>query len=168
MAKGKKALVIYGAGHLGVYSGYDNIRALIDRDHPGALFPVSPYVGYGQTDCAARFERHIKNWPVPGLATPIRGTSLEKDIWRKGCNAFPQGQLSDEAFERSGRNNLGLTSDALLYLGPRASLSYGPHDLDIYMDADYRAEMDRRALLRDGEHLNGYRFGQRSVPRPFW
>lgn len=155
LAKGKKALVIYGTGHLGIYPGYENIRALLDKDHPGALFTVSPYVGYGQKDCAARFERHILNWPAPSLVSPIRGSALEKDIFRKGCNAFPQGNIPDAGFEMSGRNNLGLTSDALLYLGPRASLLKGPSAPDIYLDTEYRAEMDRRMVLRTGEHLTG-------------
>ena len=173
LAKGKKALVIYGAGHFGIYPAYDNLRVLVEKDHPGALFIVSPYVGYAQKDCAARFAGHIKSWTAPMLATPIRGSSLEQDIWGPGCNAFARPDsapkpLSDEQYANSGRNNLGLTSDGLLYLGPREGLLNGPHDLDIYMDSEYRAEMDRRMVLRTGEHLTGYRFGQRSVLRPFW
>jgi len=169
LAKSKKALVIYGVGHLGIYQGYENIRALLDKDHPGAVFTVSPYVGYGQKDCAVRFERHIRKWPVPSLVSPIRGSTLEKDIFRKGCNAFPQGNIPDAGFEMSGRNNLGLTSDALLYLGPRASLLKGPGDPDIYLDAEYRAEMDRRMVLRTGEHLKGSGpAGNPSVPKPFF
>jgi len=171
LAKGKKALVIYGAGHMGVYP-VPNLRKLVDEGHPGAFFIVTPYVGYAQKECAVRFEKHIKGWPTPTLVTPIRGSSLEKDIWRPGCNAFARADadrpLSDEQYAITGRNNLGLTSDGLLYLGPRKSLTFGPHDLDIYMDSEYRAEMDRRMVLRTGEHLTGYRFGQRSVPRPFW
>ena len=121
LAKGKKALVIYGAAHLGVYPGYENIRALMDKDHPGALFTVSPYIGYGQKGCAARFERHIHKWPAPSLVSPIRGSALEKDIFRKGCNAFPKPKDGNDAdFASSGPNNLGLNSDALLYLRVRA------------------------------------------------
>jgi hypothetical protein len=169
LAMGKKALMIYGVGHFGIYPGYDNIRALLDKDHPGALFTVSPYVGYGQKDCAARFERHIRKWPVPSLVSPIRGSTLEKDIFRKSCNAFPQGNIPDAGFEMSGRNNLGLNSDALLYLGPRAGLLKGPADPDIYLDAEYRAEMDRRMVLRTGQHLNGSGpSGNPSVPMTFF
>jgi hypothetical protein len=169
LAKGKKALMIYGVGHFGIYPDYENIRALMDKDHPGALFTVSPYVGYGQKDCAARFERHIRKWPVPSLVSPIRGTALEKVIFLKGCNAFAQADIPDAAFEMSGRNNLGLNSDALLYLGPRAGLLKGPNDPDIYLDSEYRAEMDRRMVLRTGQHLTGSGpSGNPSVPRPFF
>jgi hypothetical protein len=168
LAKGKKALVIYGTAHFGLYPDYENIRALLDKDHPGALFTISPYTGYGQKGCAVRFERHIKGWPTPSLVFPIRGTALEKDIFRKGCNAFPQGNIPDAAFEMSGRNNLGLTSDALLYLGPRASLLKGPSDPDIYLDSAYRAEIDRRMVLRSGEHLTSSPAGNPAVSKPFF
>lgn len=169
LAKGKKALVIYGTAHLGLYPDYENIRALLDKDHPGALFTVTPYVGYGQKDCAVRFERHIRKWPVPALVSPIRGTALEKDIFRKGCNAFVQADTPDAAFEMSGRNNLGLNNDALLYLGPRASLLKGPSDPDIYLDSAYRDEIDRRMVLRSGEHLKGSGpAGNPAVLKPFF
>ena len=135
LAKNKKALIIYGGGHFGLYPGLPNLRNMLDAGDPGALFVISAYVGYAQKDCAARFERHMKDWAAPSLATPIRGSTLEADIWRPGCN--PQTRppdMKDEMFETSGRNYLGLTSDALLYLGPRKSLVYGPRALDIILD----------------------------------
>lgn len=167
LAKSKKALLIYGAGHFGIYPD-PNLRSLLDAGHPGALFVVSPYVGYAQKDCAARFERHIKDWAVPSLVEPIKGSVLEADIWRPGCNAFTQPpKLADDLFETSGRNNLGLTSDALLYLGPRTSLVYGPRALDIILDLDYRAEINRRMVLRTGDPL-GPPNTARNVPQPFF
>jgi hypothetical protein len=166
LAKDKKALVIYGAGHLGIYPDYGNIRARLDKDHPGALFVVSPYVGYGQKDCAARFEKHIKNWPVPSLVKPIRGSALEGDIF---CKGSPPAGITQAAFEAAGRNNSGLTSDALLYLGPRKSMTFSPTDPDIYLDLEYRAELDRRMRLRTGPGMSPPDIGRNSVsPRPFW
>lgn len=168
LAKNKKALMIYGTGHFGIYPDFPNLRSLLDSSHPGALFVVSPYTGYAQADCAARFEPHIKGWTAPSLVGPIKGSTLEADIWRKGCNAFTKPpKLKDEAFETSGRNNLGLTSDALLYLGPRKSLVFGPRALDIILDLDYRAEMNRRMILRTGQPL-GPPNTARNVPQPFF
>ena len=101
------------------------------------------------------------------LVGPIKGSALEADIWRKGCNAFIKPpELKDEMFETSGRNNLGLTSDALLYLGPRKSLVFGPRALDIILDQQYRAEMNRRMILRTGQPL-GAPNTARNVPQPF-
>ena len=170
LAKNKKALVIYGAGHLGLYPGYENLRARLDTSNPGALFVVTPYVGYGQKDCAARFERHIKNWPVPSLAYPVRKSSLERDIFRPGCNAFVRPpKVTNSQYETSARNNLGLNSDALLYLGPRKSLMSGPQVTDIYLDADFRAEIDRRMRLRTGDGLSQSGPSENpALTRPFW
>ena len=168
LAKNKKALVIYGAGHMGIYTPDPTLRMLIDAKHPGALFVVTPYVGYAQKDCAARFERHIKGWPTPSLVTPIKGSSLEKDVWRKGCNAFARPKdLPEDKFEVSARNNLGLNSDALLYLGPRKRLVTGPRDPDIILDLDYRAEMDRRMILRTGKPMGSPNTAN-NVPQPFF
>jgi hypothetical protein len=140
---------------------------LIDAKFPGALFVVTPYVGYAQKDCAARFERHIKDWPTPSLVGPIRGSVLEKDIWGEGCGAFakPDG-LPQAKFDASNRANLGLTSDALLYLGPRKSLVTGPRDLDIILDLQFRAEINRRVLLRTGKEM-GAPDTAGNVPKPF-
>ena len=137
--------------------------------HAPAAGPRLPRpVGYAQKECAARFERHIKGWPTPSLVTPIRGSTLEKDIWRKGCNAFGKPkELPDAAFNNSGPNNLGLNSDALLYLGPRKELVTGPRDLDIILDLEYRAEMDRRMVLRTGQPM-GPPNTARNVPQPFF
>jgi hypothetical protein len=168
LAKNKKALLIYGTGHFGIYPDFHNLRAILDEQHPGALFVVSPYTGYVQKDCATRFERHIKDWPIPALVGPIKASTLEADVWRKDCNAFArQPSLKDEAYEASGRNNLGLNSDAILYLGPRKSLLYGPRDLDIILDLDYRAEMNRRMVLRTGQPL-GPPNTARNMPQPFF
>jgi len=168
LAKGKKALLIYGTGHFGRYPDPPNLRALMDRAHPGALFTVTPYVGYAQKDCAARFERHIKGWPTPSLVTPIRGSTLEKDVWRKGCNAYAKPkEQADEIFNNSGPNNLGLNLDALLYLGPRKEMVFGPRDPDILLDTDYRAEMNRRMILGTGEPM-GPPNTARNVPQPFF
>ena len=74
ISKGKKALVIYGIGHLGVYPGGvspvgppdlvarrpPNIRDRFDRKHPGALYVVFPYVGYTTKTCADQAEKQIR------------------------------------------------------------------------------------------------------------
>jgi hypothetical protein len=100
--------------------------------------------------------------------TPIRGSSLEKDIWRKGCNAFSKSKdISDALFDSSGPNNAGLNSDALLYLGPRKDLIYGPRDPDILLDTDYRAEINRRMILRTGKPL-GPPNTARNMPEPLF
>ena len=163
LANRKKALLIYGVGHFGLYP-IPTLRMLLDKTDPGALFVIAPYVGYAQKDCAARFERHITGWKAPSLAWPIRGSALEADIWTKGCDAF--ANIPEERFENATRNNVGLTADALLYLGPRASLLRDGTDPDALMDLDYRAELARRYELRTGEPLPPPNVS-RQVSQPF-
>jgi hypothetical protein len=171
LEKNKKALVIYGAGHLldePSRGGEPSIRMLIDAKYPGALFTATPYVGYFGKACAAGFERHINGWPIPSLVTPIRGSSLENDIWHKGCGPFAKpNDLPQDTFDEMNRKTLGLFSDALLYLGPRKSLVTGPRDLDIILDLEFRAEINRRMRLRTGKPL-GPPNTANNVPQPFF
>jgi hypothetical protein len=46
-------------------------------------------------------------------------------------------------------------------------VGYGPRALDIILDLDYRAEMNRRMILRTGEPL-GPPNTARNVPQPFF
>lgn len=59
-------------------------------------------------------------------------------------------------------------TDALLYLGPRDRLTQSPRDPDIYLDLDFRAEIERRNQLQAGKPLGGSTTRQNPVaPRPF-
>jgi hypothetical protein len=171
LAKGKKALVIYGSGHLldeRSRGGEPSMRMLLDAKAPSALFTVTPYIGYFEKACEDRFDRHIKNWPIPAIVTPIRGSSLESDMWRKGCSPFPKpSDLPQATFDEMNRKTLGLFSDALLYLGPRKTLLNGPRDLDIILDVDFREEINRRELLRTGRPLAPPNTAD-NVPKPFF
>ena len=42
----------------------------------------------------------------------------------------------------------GMNGDALLYLGPAATLTRTPDEPSIYLDAAYRAEINRRNQIR--------------------
>ena len=42
----------------------------------------------------------------------------------------------------------GINGDALLYLGPAATLTRTPDEPSIYLDAAYRAEINRRNQIR--------------------
>jgi len=163
LGKNKKALVIYGAAHLGVYPGgmalfpdlrHPNLRARLDAAHPGALYVVSPYIGYTTAICTQAFEKRLKDISAPSLIAPIQGSSLKEDLLRPGCAPFSKSpDQSQEEFETGIANFSGLNSDALLYLGPRNLFLTSPNVPDTYLDMEYRAEMDRRMRLRLGNGL---------------
>jgi hypothetical protein len=48
---------------------------MVQAGHPGALFAMMPYMGYFTKACAARLEKHIKDWVASSL------TSEPCSIW---------------------------------------------------------------------------------------
>jgi hypothetical protein len=172
LSKGKKALIIYGTGHFAV-SPDNDLGALIERQHPQALFVVMPYAGYFEKSCAVQFERNVRNWPMPALISPIRGSSLESRILPRGCNTStpapnptPDQQKQQDA---ENRNEVALDADALLYLGPRDQLKRGPGMPDMYLDLDFRAEMERRSQIIMGRPISGFTADKSpAVSRPWW
>ena len=157
LAKNKKALVIYGADHLrlGAYADKDNLRALIERSHPSVWFIVAPYGGYMTEACTTRFEKHIKGWPTPALVGPIRGSTLEEDIYQPGCGLYPRPiPATEDQYNALMRDYYLQMGDALLYLGPRNRQVFSLQDPDIYLDLDYRAELERRGRIRGGDTLS--------------
>ena len=174
LGKGKKALVIYGIDHLGVYPGGvspvgppdlvarrpPNIRDRFDRKHPGALYVVFPYMGYTTKACADQAERQIKEVSHPALISHVRGSSLDATLLKPDCTPLTRiPEWTQDQFNIERLNYAGLNSDAYLYLGPRTSLTFSPNVPDIYLDPDFRAEVDRRLRLRAG-------FGLKPIPDP--
>jgi hypothetical protein len=164
--KNKKSLVIYGTAHFGVYSGgifpgdppqhrVANIRYLLDSRHPGAVYYVHPYVGYTTPDCADGFEKHLGAISAPALIYPIRGTSLDDDVKRPGCTPLAKpAEVTQERWNAFIPSFNGEASDAFLYLGPRKSLTASPSVPDLYLDLEFRNEIDRRSKVRTGNGLN--------------
>ena len=161
LAKHRKALVIYGDLH---FHGDNSLRALVEKEHPSTFFLVTLYTGYVSKSCTATFERGAQRWPVPGLAFPVRGTVLEHEMHRPGCDVVPrnswlftgpnQSEAKKEKTVNENEDRLsGAASDAILFLGPAASLTKSPDDPTLYLDPDRRKEIDRRVQIMTGSHL---------------
>ena len=160
LAPGKKALVIYGGLHF-----YNNIglRKLVEQKYPTAFFVVALYMGYAAKSCTANFEQIVLNWQVPALATPIRGTSLETRLYHSDCDVEPRTSLplapsmSEAQKTQMGdaleRMLSGVDADALLFLGRAETLTRTPMEPSIYLDLDYRREIERRHKIASGESL---------------
>jgi hypothetical protein len=157
---GKKAIVIYGGLHL--YNNF-GLRKLVEGKYPNAFFVVALYTGYAAKSCTANFEQNIFDWQVPALATPIRGTSLESKLYRSDCDVEPRASLPlgpsvseaqkaqlSEALERMLS---GVDGDALLFLGKAETLTRTPMEPSIYLDLNYRREIERRQKIAFGESI---------------
>lgn len=169
LAKNKKALVIYGGGHLGTEP--EDLRAIVEIRHPHTFFVVIPYSGYAEKSCSAKFEKNTRNWPVPALITPIKGSSLEHKVGLLGCNIFPPppNPTPEQQKQIDSTNRNMLDADALLYLGRRNQLKRGPFMFDMYLDLDFRAEMERRNQIIAGKAITSFAPDNNpSLNRPWW
>jgi hypothetical protein len=74
LAKGEKALVIYGLGHIGGGTNSNSLQGLLQAAHPGAMFAILPYAPPLQyPGCAPLLPQVTAIWPKAALAT--RSTS---------------------------------------------------------------------------------------------
>jgi hypothetical protein len=157
LARNKRALIIYGDGHFYAHDAHHPFLTLVEQKHPNALFIVEMYTGYVTKSCTADFEHTIESWPTPALATPVSGSSLAARLYRQGCDAadkslfrFPPSMTEAQKSKATAdieRIASGVRGDALLFLGKAASLTQSPYEPSIYLDPDYRWEMNRRVGL---------------------
>ena len=173
LKKHQKALLIIGSAHLGrMESGSGVIPAplvaKLNKGYPNALTVVSPFTGYIEPGCNARFVGWAKDWPVPAIVWPIDGTSLKSELQLPGCSYISPEQVERiknvaqagprpgqggpklyaspaEIIAAANRQKSGVNSDAILYLGPPDTLTESPWEPSIYLDLDYFKETNRRA-----------------------
>lgn len=200
LEKHRKALVIYGTGHFGERAesleqtqrwseamnkklGIEGplqfgLQTLVEKKFPNAFFVVMPYDGFLDPACAKTFEKNKQPWPVPALASPVRGSALEAELQIPACRVVPlptgapPPDLTEaearQMADKSDRHDKGLTSDALLYLGPAERLTRTPINPQMYMDQDYRDEVSRHNQILTGQPLGQASPQNLSVaPRPW-
>lgn len=167
---GKKALVIYGVGHLfdnpwpksrpDPYFGAPTLGEIVRSTHPDAFHAIAIYAGFEQRPtCTANLEA-LTQWPRGVIVSAIRGSDLEEVLMREACAPSVQGiepplsPAEQQDLEKHFQEiNMGVAGNALLYLAPAAELMRTPPDATIWMDLDYRKELDRRIRVRGGVPL---------------
>ena len=187
LARGEKALVIYGYGHFMPFipgSAGEKLKKAgwkeywgetIRRTHPGAMFVMLPYGGSRDKVCVLDMESRMTEWPVPALATPLKGSETAAKL--RTCNPvrvenfnnFPVALTDAEkqqvlAFEADAPSY----ADALLYLGPSSSLTYSPYIPDLYLDQDYGRTVARHHELQTGEKFPTYLIKDYLRARKVW
>lgn len=147
LAKGRRALLLFGDGHL-FRRGEETVPewmavkrkpeeplvSRLERTHPGAVFSIS-----APTEADLKqFEADLATWPVPSLAT-LQGTRL-------GAAAF--GRVYGlEGPEFSGVR-LQDQFDALLYLGPPSTITIAELPRSRCADERYmKMRVERMALV---------------------
>jgi hypothetical protein len=156
LAKQRRALVLYGQLHYqrqNLMANLDmsdwrmqTIVSLLERATPARLFTI-----WNADDELPAAQADVASWPVPSLAV-IRGTPLGA----LDASAFVPTPMR---FRFNGSQPLEIPRDqwralaaeeeldAVLYLGPRASMTQMPLSSDICRDPRYVAERLRRIAV---------------------
>jgi hypothetical protein len=173
LAKTRKALVIYGFQHFRIAN---SLEWRVEADYPNSFFVIAPYFGFNEQACDRAFEARTRTWTMPVLVAPVSGTWMAGLLRRPGCTFQPElangAQPKPEARDglmKADENSSGVTSDALLYLGPAASLTTSPVDPAVLLDQAYFAELSRHAEISLGHKLDwlAYASGATLTAEPF-
>ena len=173
----KKALVIYGGGHMAP-SGEESaqylelkkvdptatpsrrLRALVEASYPGAFFIVRVYTGFENRACTMNFERRFARWSMPAMAVISSGSALERDMRRCGRPSglvwfyAPNEPQAFRDFRERQIDNYLFLADAVLFLGSEESLTKSPIFPDLYLDEQYRQEISRQMEIKTGKPLS--------------
>jgi hypothetical protein len=157
LAQKRKALVIYGSGHL---FGNASLRTLVEQSYPDSFFVVTPYFGFTDRGCSEAFESKVRAWPNVALATPVRNSALQDEMHAPGCHFVGASDFSFDKTATEGQKAKavadiddklsGVAGNALLYLGSATGLTQSPIAPDLYLDMDFRKEIGRRFQIITG------------------
>jgi hypothetical protein len=149
LAKGRRALLLAGGGHLrrGLHADQrpradapgqpPNAGTAIVLRHPGTLFVIDTLI-VGDIDRAirTRVEDNVRDWRPLALA-PLAATWLGD---QKGPSISYRALTPADA-------RYAAQVDAVIYLGPDASLTRSLPDPAIYDDSEYRAFLARLGAI---------------------
>jgi hypothetical protein len=157
-AKRPRALVVMGDAHVSRRSVtgklVENVVTLVERKHPGSVFVTLTYVGHYKD--SALIEERLGAGPTPSL-------SLLHFTWLGALAAVPpkaptrtrvgSGQAISEAVPVTNPPRLAECADALLYLGPKDSLTRSRPSPERFSPDDLK-ELERRHQVLFGLPLN--------------
>jgi hypothetical protein len=145
LARGRRALLIAGSGHLlrgiGDNLKQPNAATRLEKSHPGKLFVVDSLIvppGDQRDDLLRRARASTARWPRPSCAV-LAGTWLGAlaQSARPWINSMAYRALEPRAA------GYGAQADAVLYLGPGEVLTASRPDPAIYHAGPYAAELRR-------------------------
>lgn len=162
LSKHRKALMLFGTGHLYHHHGGPMLSAsaveMYEKNYPGATLVIADHTGFGSHSPLEKynnqFESRMAAWPIPSLIEDLPGTWLA-DLLEK-THSFGGMLMMFKVGKDRKRTETPVESggvpptkmvDAYLYLGPRDFILKEPSPAEIFLDKDYMAEMKRRAAI---------------------
>jgi hypothetical protein len=162
LSKHRKALMLFGTGHLYHNHGGPMLSAsaveMYEKNYPAVTLVIADHTGFGSHSPVEKyndeFELRMAVWPIPSLVEDMAGTwladLLEKTHSIGGMSVMfrvgKDGKRTESLLD-SGSVPPTKMVDAYLYLGPRDLLLKEPRPAEIFLDKDYMAEMRRRAAI---------------------
>ena len=154
LAKQRRALIIYGGMHLQRhdyahnYDPSDGIVEVLERDAPGSVFSIWTET---LTDLQA-VQSSVSSWPKPSL-TILRGTSLGAQDFAV-YYPFPIYRFDKDhkvvAQKATRPLRMEEQFDAILYLGPKSSITYSSLSPELCRDQTYIKMRSARMELMAG------------------
>lgn len=141
LAKGRKALVIYGAYHFTTEKdpyGGGTLYGRVEEKHPDAFFRVVPYTfSHRPAACESVLKQAEKSGPLPVLAILARSGAADPGL--RECATFPSQQSPGSPGNRPE------PFDGVLFFGPIETLTQVGSLPDFALDNEYRRETGRRS-----------------------
>ena len=148
LARGHRALLIFGSGHVDKEKAFDaygkpnrirlpNLAELLEERHPGATLLVWSHTAGWKT---SQLDSRLIGWLPPAMAR-LKGT------WLGDAHVGPP----------SDTPRLEDLADVFLYLGPTASLTYSTPSQEIYRNTVYLRELLRRNVIQGGANTEELR-----------
>jgi hypothetical protein len=142
LARGHRALLIFGSGHVTRDSAFDadgavparkpNLAELLEAQRPGSILLIWAHMSGWMT---SELDPRLATWVKPTLAR-LKGT------WLGATAVGPPGQSP----------TLEQLADSFLYLGPTESLTTSIPSQSVYRDATYLRELLRRDQIEGGSN----------------
>jgi hypothetical protein len=146
LAKHRKALMLFGVGHLFHDGGRGTAVSAYEKAYPGRTFVIATHSGFAaffDLNRGHQLEARMREWPAPSIVT-LKGSWLADLDLPYFMWPFPK---------RMAGKTLSDLVDAYLYLGPGASMTYEKTPATILDDQPYIAELSRRFGPVDVESL---------------
>jgi hypothetical protein len=156
LAKGRRALVLYGEMHAQRrtermnYGTASDLCGILEADGKTRVFNIWPQIGSGKPDLLA-LQNDAARWPVPGIAR-LRGTSLGAMEFTSFFTSDGRFQVVDGKPQRIDREQwkpmrMEDQFDAVLYLGPSSSATYQAAPASLCRDQSFMETRFRRMAL---------------------
>jgi len=140
LAKRRRALLIFGSGHVTRDTAFDaygavrdrkpNVAELLASHHPESIFLIWAHMAGWMTSA---LDPRLTNWTIPAVA-------LLKGTWLGAAAVGPPGQSP----------TLEQLADGFLYLGPTRLLTVSKPPASLYSDTTYLRELLRRDQIQGG------------------